>query len=110
MTDAEMHQLAQIERQLSVESPELRRLFDDAAVAEHRRRRRAWWLAGLLTVLAGLALLGFGVGLGIPGLAVGALCPPIAFGVVLLGAWLAPRRLPIPHRPGPHRPWPGRRR
>lgn len=110
MTDAEMRQLAQIERQLALESPELRRLFDDAAVAERRRRRLAWWAGGLAAALAGLALLGCGLALGIPGLAVSALCPPLAFAVVLLGALVVHTRHPLRRRPRPPRPGPGRRR
>lgn len=110
MTDAEMRQLAQIERQLVAESPELRRLFDDAAVAERRRRHRAWWWGGLATLVASLALLGCGLGLGIPGLAVSALCPPLAFGVVLLGGLAIHLRQPLWKRPKPPRPGSGRRR
>lgn len=103
MTDAELRTLAQIERQLVTESPELRLLFDGAA-AERRRRRRVWGAAGLLTVLVSVALLGCGIGLGLPGLAVSSLCPPIAFAVVLLGVLLAGKG----H--GPLRRGPGRRR
>ena len=86
MTDAELHQLAQIERQLVAESPELRRLFDDAAAKRYRRRRRAWCWAGTLTLLISVALLAAGVAAALPGLAVMALCPPIAYGILLLGS------------------------
>ena len=94
MINAESRQLAQIERRLVAESPELRRLFEDAAAAERRRRRRAWGWAGVLTAVVGLALLGCGVGLGLPGLAVTALCPPIAFGIVLAGTVFLSRGAP----------------
>jgi type VI protein secretion system component VasF len=92
MTDAELRQLAQIELRLAAESPELRRLFDGPASPSRRRRRRAWSAAGVLTAVVALVLLGCGAGLGLPGLAVSALCPPLTFGVLLLGNLLAGRR------------------
>ena len=88
MTDAELRQLAQIERQLLAESPDLRRLFDDAEAKRYRRRRQGWWWAGAGTLLLSVALLAAGLGAGLPGLAVTALCPPIAFGLLLLGCLL----------------------
>jgi hypothetical protein len=85
MTNAELQELAQIERRLVEESPQLRRLFDRAAATQHRRRRRAWCWAGVVSLLVGAALLAGGLTVGLPGLAVFALCPPLTFGVVLLG-------------------------
>lgn len=96
MTDAELRQLAQIERQLVAESPALRRLFDDVAAQRHRRRRRAWARAGAGTLLISVALLAAGLAVGLPGLAVSALCPPITFGILLLGGLLLARRAARP--------------
>ena len=88
MTEAELRRLAQIERQLVAEWPELRRMFDDVAAQHDRRRRRAWGWAAAGTLLVGAALLVAGLAVGLPGLAVSALCPPLALGVLLLGELL----------------------
>jgi hypothetical protein len=94
MTNAELQELAQIERRLVEESPQLRRLFDRAAAVQHRRRRQAWCWAGGVTLLVSTALLVAGLTVGLPGLAVFALCPLLTFGVVLLGSWLPARLRP----------------
>lgn len=85
MTDAELRQLALIERQLVAESPGLRRLFDDAAASERKRRRRLWSFAGAVTLLVSVGLLAVGLATALTGLAVFAVCPPLTFGIVLVG-------------------------
>jgi undecaprenyl pyrophosphate phosphatase UppP len=89
MTNAEMRQLAEIERRLTTEYPDLTRLFAEAAGRRPRARRRWELWAGILVAVVAAALLGVGLALGLPGLAVTAACPVVAYAVVLAGYWLA---------------------
>jgi undecaprenyl pyrophosphate phosphatase UppP len=89
MTNAELRQLAEIERRLTTEYPDLTRLFAEAAGRRIRSRRRWWLWAGVLVAVLAAALLGVGLALGLAGLAVTAACPVVAYAVVLGGYWLA---------------------
>jgi hypothetical protein len=88
MTNAELRQLAEIERRLTTEYPDLLRLFADES--RHRRRTRRWqWLwAGVLVAVVAAGLLTAGLVVGLTGLAVTAVCPVAAYAVVLAGYWL----------------------
>jgi 4-amino-4-deoxy-L-arabinose transferase-like glycosyltransferase len=85
MTDTERQRLAEIDRALSAESPELARILAGAAGASRWRTAR-WAWTGAGTVVVGLLLLGLAAALGLVALAVFALCPPLTFGVILLGS------------------------
>jgi type VI protein secretion system component VasF len=89
MTNAEMRQLAEIERRLTTEYPDLTRLFAEATGRRTRAQRRWWLWAGMLVALAAAALLGVGLALRLTGLAVTAACPVVAYAVVLGGYRLA---------------------
>jgi hypothetical protein len=89
MTNAEMRQLAEIERRLTTEYPDLRRLFADAAGARARARRWAWLGVGVLAVAVSVGLLSAGLALHLPALAVTAVCPAAAYAVLLTGHWLS---------------------
>jgi Protein of unknown function (DUF3040) len=84
MTDTERRRLAEIDRALSAESPELARILAGAG-GRSRTARWAWAWAGAGTVVVGLLLLGLAAALGLVALAVFALCPPLTFLVLLLG-------------------------
>ena len=89
MTNAEMRQLAEIERRLTNEYPDLLRLFAEAAGHRARARRRWWLWAGVLVAAVSVALLAAGLAVGLTGLAVMAVCPVSAYAVVATGYWLA---------------------
>ena len=89
MTNAEMRQLAEIERRLTSEYPDLLRLFAEAAGHRARARRRWWLWAGVVVAAVSVGLLAAGLALGITGLAVPAAGPVAAYAVVAPGYWLA---------------------
>jgi hypothetical protein len=89
MTNAEMRQLAEIERRLTTEYPDLLRLFAEVAGHRARARRRRWLWAGVLVAAVSAGLFGTGLALGLTGLAVTAICPVAAYAVVGAGCWLA---------------------
>jgi Protein of unknown function (DUF3040) len=89
MTNAEMRQLAEIERRLTTEYPDLLRLFADVPAHQARRRHRQWLWAGVLVAAVSAGLLAAGLAVGLTGLAVTAVCPVAAYGVVVTGYWLA---------------------
>lgn len=85
MTNFEQRQLADIERRLIAESPDLDRILTGAGGRQSGvRRRRGWWWAGGVTVLISVALIWVGVGLGLVAVAVAAVCPPVTY-LLLLG-------------------------
>ena len=84
MTDTERQRLAEIDRVLSAESPELARILAGVA-GSGRSRAGRWAWAGGGAVAIGLLLLGLAAALGLVALAVFALCPPLTFLVLLLG-------------------------
>jgi len=88
MTNAEMRQLAEIERRLTTEYPDLRQLFSEAADQRARARRWAWLWVGVLALAVSAGLLAAGLALGLPALAVTAACPVVAYAVLLTGYWL----------------------
>jgi hypothetical protein len=88
MTNAEMRQLAEIERRLTSEYPDLLRLFADVPVHRARKRHRQWLWAGVLVAAVSVGLLAAGLAVGLTGLAVTAVCPVAAYAVVLAGYWL----------------------
>jgi Protein of unknown function (DUF3040) len=88
MTNAEMRQLAEIERRLTTEYPDLLRLFTEAAGHRARARRRTWLWAGVLVAAVSAGLLAAGLAVGLTGLAVTAVCPVAAYAVVAAGHWL----------------------
>jgi hypothetical protein len=85
MTNAEMRQLAEIERRLTSEYPDLLRLFAAEPAPRSRNRSRRWLWAGALVAAVSAGLLAAGLALGLPGLAVTAVCPVAAYAVVLAG-------------------------
>jgi hypothetical protein len=88
MTNAEMRQLAEIERRLTTEYPDLLRLFADVPARPARKRNRQWLWAGVLVAAVSAGLLAAGLAVGLTGLAVTAVCPVAAYAVVLAGYWL----------------------
>jgi Protein of unknown function (DUF3040) len=84
MTDTERQRLAEIDRVLSAESPELARILAGAGGSGGFRAGR-WGWAGAGALAVGLLLLGLAAALGLVALAVFALCPPLTFLVLLLG-------------------------
>src|SRR3954447_23645640 len=91
MTDTERQRLAEIDRVLSAESPELARILAGAGGSGGVRAGR-WGWGGAGAPAGGLLLLGLGGALGPGGVARGrgalpvfALCPPLTFLVLLLG-------------------------
>jgi hypothetical protein len=88
MTNAEMRQLAEIERRLTSEYPDLLRLFADVPARRERRRHRQWLWAGVLVAAVSVGLLVAGLVVGMAGLAVTSVCPIAAYGVVVGGYWL----------------------
>ena len=89
MTNAEMRQLAEIERRLTTEYPDLLRLFADAPARQEGRRHKQWLWAGVLVAAVSVGLLAGGLAVGLTGLAVTSACPVAAYGVVVAGYWLA---------------------
>ncbi|WP_299957368.1 DUF3040 domain-containing protein [uncultured Modestobacter sp.] len=98
MTNSEEQVLADIERQLTTEEPELHRLFSGGESVPDDELRR-WRLAGLLTVLVSGLLLVVGLAVGGTVLAVFAACPVIAY--LAVAGWV--------HRGAARRLVPGRR-
>jgi hypothetical protein len=88
MTNAEMRQLAEIERRLTTEYPDLTRLFADVSRHRARIRHRQWLWAGVLVAVISAGLLTAGLVVGMTGLAVTAVCPVAAYAVVAAGYWL----------------------
>lgn len=88
MTNAEMRQLADIERRLTTEYPDLLRLFSETAGHRARARRRWWLWAGVLVAAVSAGFLAAGLAARITGLAVMAACPVVAYAVVAAGYWL----------------------
>lgn len=88
MTNAELRQLADIERRLMTEYPDLTRLFAEAAGRRSRVRRRLWIGSAVLVALIAAAMVATGLALHLTGLAVAAVCPVIAYAVFVGGVWL----------------------
>lgn len=90
MTNAERLLLADIERRLCRESPDLDRLLSGRA-GVWRRGGVLWWCAGAVTAATTVALVAVGIVLHQPALAVTAVCPPVVFAVVLGLRWSVTR-------------------
>lgn len=92
MTNFEQRQLADIERRLITESPELDQILTGEARRQSAMQRRRWRCAAAVTALISVVLVCVGVGLGLTAVAVTAACPPVTYLVLRLGASVLNRR------------------
>src|SRR5215207_7371486 len=75
MTDTERRQLADIERMLRTESPDLAKLLSGTSGPGSGTGRTCWWIGGPVAIVS-LALLSLGAALGQAGLAIFAIALP----------------------------------
>jgi len=83
MTDTERRQLADIERMLRTESPDLAKLLSGTSGPGSGTGRTCWWIGGPVAIVS-LALLSLGAALGQAGLAIFAICPAATFSLLTL--------------------------